>query len=66
MSATAWSPLVYDTAVVILIVLRTQYIVRAKIAGKIVVILIRDGLLYFGYALFCHLYETYQTCGGIA
>ncbi|KAF8509967.1 hypothetical protein JB92DRAFT_2942857 [Gautieria morchelliformis] len=46
-SATAWSPLVYDTAVVILIVLRTQYIVRSKVAGRVVTILIRDGLLYF-------------------
>jgi len=46
-SATAWTPLIYDTTVVILIVLRTQYIVRAKIAGKVVTVLIRDGLLYF-------------------
>ncbi|KAF8509969.1 hypothetical protein JB92DRAFT_3097556 [Gautieria morchelliformis] len=46
-SATAWSPLVYDTAVVILIVLRTQYIVRSKVAGRVVTTLIRDGLLYF-------------------
>ncbi|KAF8509968.1 hypothetical protein JB92DRAFT_2942873 [Gautieria morchelliformis] len=46
-SATAWSPLIYDTAVVILVVLRTHYIVRYKVAGRVVTTLIRDGLLYF-------------------
>jgi hypothetical protein len=49
-SATAWSPLAYDTAVVVLIVLRTHYIVRSKVAGRVVTVLIRDGLLYFGYS----------------
>jgi hypothetical protein len=46
-SATAWTPLIYDTTVVILIVLRTYYITRIEVAGKVVAVLIRDGLLYF-------------------
>jgi hypothetical protein len=50
-SATAWTPLIYDTVVVSLVVLRTRDIVRAKIArqSQVVATLVKDGLLYFTY-----------------
>jgi len=52
-SATAWAPLCFDTAVIILVILRTQSIVRAKIASqsKVVTLLIRDGAMYFSVIL---------------
>jgi len=52
-SATAWSPLCFDTAVVILVVYRTRSIVRARLSSqsKIVDTLLRDGIMYFSVIL---------------
>jgi len=56
-SATAWSPLIFDTAVLVLVVLRTRRIVQAKIAGqsRVISTLIKDGVLYFGVILAANL-----------
>ena len=48
-SAWAWLPLIYDTAVLVLIVYRTLSFVRLKTAGKVARVLLRDGMLYYGY-----------------
>ncbi|KAF8519371.1 hypothetical protein BU17DRAFT_65966 [Hysterangium stoloniferum] len=52
-SATAWSPLIFDTAVIVLVISRTYSIVRGKISdqSKVVTVLMRDGILYFGVIL---------------
>jgi len=52
-SATAWAPLCFDTAVVILVILRMNNIVRVKInnQSKVVTLLVRDGAMYFGVIL---------------
>ncbi|CAL1713456.1 unnamed protein product [Somion occarium] len=46
-SASAWLPLLYDTIVFILIVKRTLQPVRRHAAGKIIKVLLRDGVLYY-------------------
>ncbi|KAH8085961.1 hypothetical protein BXZ70DRAFT_900026, partial [Cristinia sonorae] len=46
-SASAWLPLTYDTIVVILTLNRTLKPVRHHSAGKIMRVLLRDGLLYY-------------------
>ena len=50
-SAWAWLPLIYDTAVLLLIVHRTLTYVRLKTAGKVARVLLRDGVLYYRSAL---------------
>jgi len=56
-SASAWLPLLYDTVVVILVVLRTRDVVRAKIAGQFHVVqtLVQDGVLYYSVILAANL-----------
>ncbi|KAF8519370.1 hypothetical protein BU17DRAFT_65965 [Hysterangium stoloniferum] len=46
---SAWTPLIFDTAVLTFVVLRTRKIVRAKILGQshVVHVLIRDGIVYY-------------------
>jgi len=46
-SASAWLPLLYDTLVLILTLNRTLKPVRHRTAGKIVKVLLRDGILYY-------------------
>jgi len=52
-SATAWTPLCFDTVVIALVIFRTRRIVLAKIAeqSKVVTVLIRDGIMYFSVIL---------------
>jgi len=52
-SATAWSPMIFDTAVIVLVVIRTRAIVRGKIAdqSKVVTALFQDGIMYYGVIL---------------
>jgi len=56
-SATAWTPLIFDTVVLALVIFRTRGIVRAKMAGqfRVVSTLIKDGLLYFSVILTANL-----------
>jgi len=56
-SASAWLPLLYDTVVVALVVLRTRDIVRVKVSGQYHVVntLIKDGLLYYSVILAANL-----------
>lgn len=46
-SASAWLPLTYDTIVLILTLNRTVKPVRRQAAGKILRVLLRDGLMYY-------------------
>ncbi|CAL1713532.1 unnamed protein product [Somion occarium] len=46
-SASAWLPLLYDTIVLAFILKRTLQPVRRRAAGKIMTVLLRDGLLYY-------------------
>lgn len=46
-SASAWLPLTYDTIVLILTLNRTVKPVRHQAAGKIMRVLLRDGLMYY-------------------
>jgi len=48
-SALAWTPLIYDTAVLTFIVLRTRKINHMKVMSQsnLVTVLIRDGIVYY-------------------
>ena len=46
-SASAYLPLLYDTVVVLLTIYRTVGQIRQRTAGKIMRVLLRDGLLYY-------------------
>ncbi|KAI0785123.1 hypothetical protein C8Q75DRAFT_809308 [Abortiporus biennis] len=46
-SASAWLPLLYDTVILILTLNRTLQPVRHQAAGKIMRVLLRDGILYY-------------------
>lgn len=46
-SASAWLPLLYDTLILILTLNRTLKPVRHRTAGKIMKVLLRDGILYY-------------------
>jgi len=56
-SATAWTPLIYDSVVALLVVLRTRHLVRAKIGGqsRVITTLVKDGLLYYSVILAANL-----------
>lgn len=49
-SAYAWMPLLFDTTVLALTVLRTLGLVRSGRAGNIVRTLLRDGIMYYSSA----------------
>lgn len=48
-SATAWTPLCFDTAVIVFVILRTWRTLRVKATrhSKIIRVLIRDGIMYY-------------------
>jgi len=46
-SSTAWLPLIYDTVVFTLTVMKTYRSIRSKTAGLLMRALLRDGILYF-------------------
>jgi len=46
-SASAWLPLLYDTLILALTINRTLTAIRQRTAGKIMRVLLRDGILYY-------------------
>ncbi|GJJ09246.1 hypothetical protein Clacol_003468 [Clathrus columnatus] len=52
-SASAWIPLVYDTAIVLLVLFRATPLAKASIVGQDILVkrLLRDGLVYYGFQL---------------
>ncbi|KAF8591730.1 hypothetical protein K439DRAFT_1626727 [Ramaria rubella] len=56
-SASAWSPLIYDTVVMGLVLYRTAHLFRAKIVGQLSVVktLMEDGIIYYSVILAANL-----------
>lgn len=46
-AASAWLPLLYDTVILLLTLNRTLGPVRNKTAGRVMKVLLRDGMLYY-------------------